>query len=562
MTTFSRVTLLLCLLVSTANADEQVVTPQIESVGLFKNGLAVVRVAFPVTGPGQYRWDKVPRVVHGTFWVESDGELAIQSTSRKVDQPEEAEFPTGVTQTDLEGKKVTVTLKSVPPQTPQVLTGTVWKMPQRSLKKTWDTQYSSVDPFAGGWYGARYANSENLPRPPASSTGTFLVLEDGTGARQYVDHSTIAGISVAGPFLPKIKSEDRPVLLFDVQKAPANGGQIRISYLTKGLAWVPSYQVDLTNPTQLTLRQNGLVRNELMDLKNTEVQLISGFPNIKFAHVDSPLWPGASLSGFFQQLNQSPRQDGSSMMMNQMAYNSASRSSEGNAIPDVAENGNTSGDIHYESIGKRQLGTGDSLSMEIASGKAAYERVVEWVVPDQRDEYGRFKSRNGGRQETQDDQDQAWDAVRFNNPLKFPMTTGSALVVEGGRFRGQSMSSWVNPGQQTCLRITKALSVRTEASEQEEEGGREDVSLWGNTYQRIKVKSLFKLQNFRSKEVTMLVKGQFSGTLLEADGDPKKSLRSEGIVSVNPQREVAWTVKVPAGEEKVINWRYSVLVRR
>ena len=52
-----------------AAAEETVVTPAIESVGLFKNGLAVVRATFPVKGPGSYRWDKVPRVVHGSFWV-------------------------------------------------------------------------------------------------------------------------------------------------------------------------------------------------------------------------------------------------------------------------------------------------------------------------------------------------------------------------------------------------------------------------------------------------------------------------------------------------------------
>ncbi len=552
-----------CLL-AWSQAEETLVTPQVESVGLFKNGLAVVKVTFPVKGPGLYRWEKVPRVVHGTFWVESDGELATQSTSRKVEQVEEAEFPTGVAQTDLAGQKITVTLKPQLNAAPQTITGTVWKLPQRTQKAAWDTEYSSVDPFASSWYGSRAGANPNQPALPAPTTGGFLVLET-EGGRQYVDSSSIATITASGPFKPRVKTEERPVLIFDVSKVPSNDGVVRISYLTKGLAWVPSYQVDLTDPEKLTVRQNGLVRNELMDLKDTDVQLISGFPNIQFAHVDSPLWPGASLSGFFQQLNQSPRNASGSLgngMSQQVMYNNFARSADSSAMPEVPEQGNASGDIHYESIGKRQLATGDSLSLEIARHQASYERVVEWVVPDQRDEYGRFKSRSGGRQEAQDEQDQAWDAVRFNNPFKFPMTTGSALVVEGGKFRGQSMSTWTNPGQQTCLRITKALSVRTEANEVEEEGGREVVWIGGHEYQRTKVKGSLKLQNFRSQEVTTIVRGQFSGTLVEAEGEPKKSLRSEGSTSVNPQQELTWNVKLAAGAEQKLTWRYTVLVMR
>lgn len=67
---------MICAAISVAMAsaaEETVVAPTVESVALFKNGLVVVRATFPVKGAGQYRWDKVPRVVHGSFWVESGG---------------------------------------------------------------------------------------------------------------------------------------------------------------------------------------------------------------------------------------------------------------------------------------------------------------------------------------------------------------------------------------------------------------------------------------------------------------------------------------------------------
>ena len=130
------------------------------------------------------------------------------------------------------------------------------------------------------------------------------------------------------------------------------------------------------------------------------------------------------------------------------------------------------------------------------------------------------------------------------------MTTAAAMVMEGGKFRGQSLSEWVNPGQRTSLRITRALTVRTESGEVEEEGQREITRIAGNDYQRTTVKGRLAVRNFRGTEVTLTLRCGFSGELLEAEGDPEKSLRTEGVASVNPRRQLDWTLKLPPGGGK------------
>ena len=55
-----------------ANAREQEVKSRITSVGLFKNGLAVISRAVTVPASGTYRVEDVPEPVHGTFWIKSD----------------------------------------------------------------------------------------------------------------------------------------------------------------------------------------------------------------------------------------------------------------------------------------------------------------------------------------------------------------------------------------------------------------------------------------------------------------------------------------------------------
>jgi hypothetical protein len=538
-----------------ATAEESIVQPKIESVGLFKNGLAVVRAVFPVSGPGVCRWDKVPRVIHGSFWIESDGEVSVRATRRMVEETDESGTPSGNIQQDLAGRDVAITLKNTGDSPRPGLSGRVWEIPARAAVRTWDTNYSSLNPADQSW---RWRSP--IPAAPTmpAYNGAFLVLE-AAGNRRYVGQSEISTIEAKGPFNPVKRTVERPVLVFDVRKAPAGGGLVRVTWLTKGMAWLPAYRIDLTDPRELAIRQSAVVRNESDDLTDTEIQLISGFPNVRFGAVDSPLWPGTELSAFFQQVNQaaSTRPFAANTLSQQVVYQNAMSPDSSSLLPELAEAGNASDDIHHESIGRHSLQAGDSLSIDVAAAAAKYERVVEWVVPDGRDEYGR--SRHNERDATDSS---PWDAVRFINPFKFPMTTAAALVTEGGKFRGQSQSDWFNPGQRACVKITRALSVRTDCGEVEEENQREIVRIAGNDYQRTKVKGRLAVRNFRGKDLTLTIRCGFSGKLIEADGEPESTLRTEGVASVNPRRQLDWTIQLPAGQEKELTYRYDVLVRR
>lgn len=546
--------LLFCLATCSLTAAEIPVSPAFQSIGMFKNGLAVVRVTFPVDGPGRYLWDEVPRVTHGSFWIESDGIVSVQSTNRMVNEVDEVEAATGNLQNDLAGKSVKLWLLESRPGENAMITGTIWEVPNPVTPKAWDLDYSSLD--AGGSHYRPMRNNSLLNQQNASTTGNFLALDDGKGSRSYIPQSNIAAMQVTGPFEPARRTIEKPVLVFDVQKAPAKGGLVQITYLTKGLAWLPSYQLDLGDKDTMKIRQNAVVRNEMTAFNNTELQLISGFPNVRFGAVDSPFWQGTKLASFFQQINSDANSPvGNSFISQQAVYSNFAAPAQSQPLPNLDEQGNASDDIHYESIGNRSMKPGDSLSLDVASEETPYEKVVEWKIADPRNERGRYQSSSSEKQE-------AWDAVRFSNPFQFPMTTAPALVVEAGKFRGQSLSEWVNPGQQTCLQVTKALSIRTQASEIEEEGQREIVVIGGNDYQRTTVKGTLTIENFRNTDVTMTVTCDFSGKLIEAANDPALSLRTEGISSVNPRRQLDWSFNLPAGKEKTITYRYEVLVDR
>jgi hypothetical protein len=218
-------------------------------------------------------------------------------------------------------------------------------------------------------------------------------------------------------------------------------------------------------------------------------------------------------------------------------------------------------DLFYHSIGRRTLALGDSLTVTLPPAETDYKRIVEWVVPDNRDHRGHF-NRNYNEENSEKWHGVAWDSIQLKNPLDRPMTTGPAMVVAGGHVLGQQTSYFVSPGEGTVQHITKALSIRTMTSEQEEPSSREIVHIAGNDYQRTNVKGSLTARNHRAETIELVIRRRFSGDLLEADEEPVCRLMAEGVYSVNQRNELIWTVKIEPGEEKVLTYRYSVLVDR
>ena len=533
-----------------ALAEETPVKPQIDSIGLFKNGLCVVKSSFRAERAGDFIWQEPPRVVHGTFLVESDGAVAIRSTMRHEVDAAGVVLPTGNLQVDLAGAEVKLTLKDDETKSMTMVNGKVWTMPEAKPKpRVWSSQEAPPVGYARNIY------TGNVAPEPVASTGGFLVLEGDGGARDFIALGRIARVEILKPGTPRKRPEDKAAIIFSVTKP----GPVSVSYLTRGASWAPAYFVDLTDAKKLRLRQTAVVRNELMPLAGAELALISGYPNVEFGHVDSPLWQGGSLSAFFQQMSGKPGGHlGNGLSQQFTLGNGYSAADLGAQLPAGNEPGATSQDLHFESIGKRSLETGDALSLEVAAGEATYERVVEWEISDERDAYGNYV--HGNRSEPAEP-DAAWDSVIFQNPLKFPMTTASATIREDGQFRGQSQSNWTNPGQRSCLHITKALSLQTDHTEVEESGKREnEVWIGGRRYYRTSVRAEATARNFRGAPVTLLMKAQFSGALVEAEEKPSDTLRHEGVFSVNPRHELEWKLTLPPGAEKKVTYRYTVLV--
>jgi hypothetical protein len=177
-------------------------------------------------------------------------------------------------------------------------------------------------------------------------------------------------------------------------------------------------------------------------------------------------------------------------------------------------------DLHYQSIGRHSLAPGESLSLQVAEARSEYERVVEWKIPDTRAPNGGYLREHERRNHTDQFDGEPWDAIIFQNPFDFPMTTAPAMLRKDGKFQGQQVSNWTNPGEETCIRITKALSISARSIENEIPDSRENLRIAGNAYYKVRVQGALKPRNHRSKPATMIINLHFSGEFIDADADP------------------------------------------
>jgi hypothetical protein len=519
---------------SFAYSDELPLKSPIESIALFKNGLAVVRRTADIPGPGVYRIDDVIEPVHGTLWIEGDMPVDAQVTMRDVDAPENQNIDF---QQELVGHQVTIhfNIAGVP-----VASGKVVALSRATGSAAWNRDYQQ-NPY-GGYY--------NQPQ-----SGAYLVLDTPNG-RVYVSTSQI-GFLESDSSAP-VTRQRVPVVLLTPHGDKK--GTVHLSYLTKGIAWAPSYRISLVDDRNLTVEQQAVIKNELGEFKDADLSVISGFPNIQYAHVLSPFALSQNWAQFFNEMNSNPMEYVNYSLSNAAAQ-SAQPSSPVTGIDLSATPEGENVDLHYQPIGKRTMSEGDALLVSVAQGSGPYDRVVEWIVPDTRDVDGHFIQPDENRRNEPSDKDQPWDAIRFRNPLPFAMTTAPAVIEDTGHFAGQQLSYWVNTGEQTTLHVNKALSIRTRATEQEEQNAeRSTTFIGGREYRKVNVKGTLTMSSHRKHDVPLIVRRQFSGDLTKADENPKQELREEGVYSVNRRNELTWDLTLKAGEEKTLTYEYSVLI--
>lgn len=453
---------------SLAAEKEKPIKSRVATIGVFKNGVLVVQEEVLFPEPGRYVLESPPAPIHGTFFIEGHADITVTSKLRMLplpyDQIDDFDW-----RGDFAGKKVRITLENSEPFDAEIcVQGTSTESHARSTAG-YRSFSSSYVPIEHG-----YARSNEKQILLKKSDGSIVVIpnKDCVTRVELKEGSALA-------------VRKRPVILFDVPQSKTKESvpvKLSFSYLTKGMTWAPSWQMNASSSEKIAVSQTALLVNQWRSFEEVSVFLISGYPQIVMNGVPSPLDPSVSLEYFFERLSATdenrhrPFPGVSQQIMMNVAVPSPQASNE----PDLPSAPAGEGpDLVFQPAGKLSLEKGDRLLLSPVAKEASCERFVYWNIPDDRDEWGRNdesrRDRNHYGRTTSGEMERSgflrfvepWDVWEFVNPFDFPMTTGPATVSDKNRFVGQSLSFWTNVGQKNSLAINKALSILVQSREEE-----------------------------------------------------------------------------------------------
>lgn len=548
------------ILLGTVNAAEPNPPVQalvrIERVALFKNGLGY----FVSTGSlpereTTIRIGQLPVPVYGTFWVGASDDVKLKRLVTALEEVELRQPAQNVGQLLLANPGAHAVLRLGPGEK-DVVEGIIRK------PVTPDSPTDPPNPYQMSIRGAADPYGRSLPIPSGAST---VLIDTANGAVALNAGSIVRADFAIKEITDSISvSLKRPYLRVELDQ-PSHKGLISVSYLARGITWCPSYQIDLSDAENALFTAKALVVNEAADLDQVSLDLVTGFPNIKFGEILSPVSMSQSLADFLNSLG-SGRTDagrGGHLMSQQAVLLNAPVFERNEGIPtpvySTSAQGSVSEDLFLYPVTNFSLRRGETAYVPLFSAKMHYRHIYTWKIEDSfdaEDRYRREEERADGKTA-----EEVWHSCRLRNSLKMPLTTAAAQFVSHGQFSGQDVCYYTPPAGETTIRINRAMNILAEQAEYEVERKRNAASFFGYSYDLVKVRGELKLRSRLEKTVPLEITKECSGELLEGTTGIKDVMTAKGLKKVNPKHVLSWGFDLKAGEEQKLFYVYQVYIR-
>lgn len=534
-------------------AQEAALPLRVDRVALFKNGIGYISASGELpAGARTVVLGDMPIPSLGTFWVGYPSNLAVRGIVGSVEDAGETEPARSVPMMLAAniGRDVKIVFANGEVAEGRIESVSRQEQPDRGASPYiagTRTRPAVYDPFGGSWLV--------LLKGAQGNTVTF-----GAQAASRVEFLGSAGVATS-----VVSTVRRPRIRMDLEQ-PAKGERVGVSYLARGITWSPSYMIDLTDAKTARLYAKALVINEAADLKGARLELVTGFPNIQFGDIASPIAMATPLADYLNAL-QSGRNDRRSSrgaMTQQIAFNSfdngAGFDQGSQPLPaySTAAAGSVAEDLYLYPAGSIDLKRGETGYVPLFTTDAAYEHIYVWKIADLIDEDDHYRRENPNERRPGEE---VWHSCRLTNASKMPWTTAPAEFVKDGQFVGQDICYYTGPGAKTTIRINRAMNVLADQAEFEVSRNRNAANFHGSSYDLVQVRGELKVRSALDRAVSLEVTKDLSGEVKEMTPAAKDAMTARGLRGVNPRHTLTWTIELKAGEEQTLTYVYQVYVR-
>ena len=537
----------LCL--GAAAADAQL---RIERVALFKNGLGhfTSKATLPADADS-VRFGQLPVPAHGTFWVLYEQDVPVKGLFTGLEDTTSSE-PIQSVADFLEanvGKDVVLRTHN---KDEAPIAGKLLSVTRRESPEPPSPYVMSPRP-----------DERNRRGYPANAAIAMVQAEFGVVV---IDVNRIGQCLVAGDANRadhKVTSRT-PVLRMELAR-PAGGKAVWVDYLARGMTWAPSYRIDLSDAETARITAKAVVINEIADLVDVKLELVTGFPNMKFADVNSPIALSQALEQFIQSLGRGRSESagrGRGVVGQQAVMSNTAFWAEAEmpvAGYSTIQQGCQAEDLFLYPVDAVSIRKGETAYLPLFAIEAPYKHVYTWAIPDSLDEQDRY--RQNQERDATPEQEEVWHCCRFTNGDKMPLTTAPAEFVKDGQIVGQDICYYTNPGAKTTVRINRAMRIVADQAEFETGRTRNALNFRGS-YDLVQVRGELKLRNGLNKPADVEVTKLLSGKVLESTGEPTTTAIAKGLSAVNTRHRLVWKQTLEAGKDMELTYNYEVYVRR
>lgn len=536
------------LAVSLAGAAEQEFTPApVRGMMIFKNGISAVRRGFTADGKKSALIGENIEPVNGSLWY-SPNVVEVRRMEKEIKEKQNAAFSD-------------------------------WTATCRNQRVTfWVLRGEKTEKVTGTVLDLN-AGKKDIP-----AGSELVVLKCADGKLLALQKHLIVGVECAA-LTPGSREVFRKRPLWEMTLDPKKGAHGTIDYLTRGFSWIPAYKLVLKKENKMSLEFAATITNSSgSDLKNSEVTLVSGYPNFTDQSLSPMQIRFDPLTGRVYY-SESSRYE-SNRYANQMTMGAgyAPRAYKAKQMADAAEfeSGSAMGsysaaveDMSGFPLGKLSLKKGEVLYRSLESANGSFERIVRFRIPS------RVREQNRSVWiENRVQHDELWDCLRFSNPFLRPISTAPVEIVDGASPVAIAQIKWVNPKQKATIEVTRALTVTGEVVEFEAPSSMpkrgeeffESIQknkagvviagcIYGIWYRITDRKGVITVKNYRKNPAKVSVEMQYCGILVSADKGYTDTPVARSF-SINPVNELKWEFELKPGEERKLNFRYNVIVNR
>jgi len=526
---------------------------KLQQVALFKNGLGffVSQAAVP-TGKESFYVVPLAAASHGTFWVAYPQTVKLKRLAVKETQVEE--LTEAITVAELlkanVGKKARLYFPD--PDEPAV--------EGRISYFALDRQMPKPQPYVPGGAAGVIMNRR------AVDQRSQLVIINTANGQVGINPDVIRRVDFPNEEPATAFAEKKDSMQLDVELAGrADGQNLLVSYLAKGVTWAPSYVVDISTDDKAQISAKAAVINEVCDFDGVTLQLVTGFPNLQFADIVSPLALKENLGQFLQSLirGESERTRDAAVMYNVAVQSMAwSRRPQNRVMPSygAGEAGKVSEDLFFYPLEKVRLAKGQVGYFPLFTETVPYKHIYQWKIPDYVNDEDRYRRRRDDQQRWPEEQ--VWHSIRLENVTKLPWTTAPAEILKEALILGQDTLKYTPVQGESTVRITQAVSVKADQVEFEVERKRDALRMYGDHFDLITVQGKLSLTNFLPKPITLEITKTVSGQVKSSQPEAEIEKLARGLLRVNTTADLSWTIELEADEHKEIGYTYDVYVRR